>query len=129
MIKTKNNLIYADECYKIIGLVFEVFNKLGSNHKEIFYQKALAESFRNNKIEFKEQLRAKVKYHDKEVGIYIFDFLVFNKIVLELKTKNYFSKSDIEQIYRYLKATNLKLGLIIHFSKDGVKYKRVINIK
>lgn len=70
----------------------------------------------------------KVKYKGRELGIYIFDFLVFGKIVVELKVRNYFSKKDIEQLYRYLKATNLKLGLIIHFTKEGVKYKRIVNL-
>jgi GxxExxY protein len=126
-IKNKENLIYADECYRIMGIVFDVYNRLGYGHKESFYQKALAEDFTKNKIEFKEQLRCKVKYKEKDLGIYILDFLVFNKIVLELKQKNYISGRDIKQLYRYLRATDLKLGIIITFTPDGIKYKRVVN--
>lgn len=125
----KEDLIYADECYQIIGLVFKVFNNVGYNHKESFFQKALAGEFTDNKINFKEQLRCRVKYGNKDLGIYILDFLVFGKIVLELKKRDYFSTKDIDQLLKYLKATNLKLGIIIHFTKNGVRYKRIINLK
>lgn len=125
----KKDLIYADECYQVMGLVFKVFNDIGYNHKESFFQKALAAEFVDNKIDFKEQLRCKVKYKGKEVGLYILDFLVFGKIILELKKRDYFSTKDIEQLLKYLKATTLKLGIIIHFTKNGVRYKRVPNLK
>ena len=128
MIKTNKNLIYADECYEVMGLVFKVFNEVGYGHKENFYQKAIAEIFKENNIEFKEQLGCKVKFRGKDLGIYIFDFLVFGKIVLELKQRDFFSTKDIEQLLRYLKATNLKLGIIIHFTKNGIRYKRVPNL-
>ena len=51
--KIKKDLIYADECYEIMGVVFEVFRNLGFGHRENFYQKALAKSFKDNKIKFK----------------------------------------------------------------------------
>lgn len=112
-----------------MGIVFDVYNCLGYGHKENFYQKAIAEGFVKNKIEFKEQLRCKVKYKEKDLGIYVLDFLVYNKIVLELKQKNYISGRDIKQLYRYLRATNLKLGIVITFTPDGIKYKRIVNSK
>lgn len=125
----RKDLVYKDECYKIIGLIFEVFNNVGYGHKESFYQKATANSFLENKIKFKQQVKARVKYKEKEIGFYIFDFLVFEKIVVELKQKNYFSKKDIDQIYSYLKAANLKLGILVYFTKEGIRYKRIINLK
>lgn len=127
--KTNKDLIYAEECYQLMGIIFKVFKKLGFGHKESFYQKALAEEFESNNIDFTEQLRCKVKYKNKELGIYILDFLVFGKIIIELKQKNFISSKDIEQLYRYLRATNLKLGLIVTFTKDGAKCKRVVNLK
>ncbi|MDO9231262.1 MAG: GxxExxY protein [bacterium] len=125
----RNDLIYKDECYKIIGLIFSIFNEIGYGHKESFYQKAIANIFSENNIEFKEQLKAKVKHRGKEIGYYIFDFLVFDKIVIELKSKNYFSKRDIDQLYSYLKAMNLKLGILVYFTKECVRYKRIVNLE
>lgn len=127
--KIKDDFIYADLTYKIIGALFEVFNTVGPNHKEIFYQKAVAREFQEVKIFFKEQLPAKITYKGKIIGIYYFDFLIEDKIILELKSRDYFSKKDIDQAFAYLKAKNLKLGIIAHFTKRGVKIKRVVNIK
>ena len=124
----KNDLIYKEECYKIIGLIFEVFNAVGYGHKEKFYQKAIVSIFLENNIKFKEQLKAKVKFKGNEIGYYIFDFLVFDKIVIELKQGNYFSKKHIEQLYSYLKAMNFKLGILIYFTNKGIRYKRIVNL-
>lgn len=127
--KTKKDLIYADKCYRIMGIIFKVFKKMGFGHKESFYQKALADEFKDNKIDFKEQLRCKVKYKDKDLGFYLLDFLVFDKIILELKQKSFISAKDISQLYKYLRATGLKLGLVVTFTKEGAKCKRVVNLK
>jgi GxxExxY protein len=65
----------------------------------------------------------------KEIGEYILDFLYEDNIVIELKQGDGFSKRNINQIYSYLKATNLKLGLLINFTRNGVKFKRIVNLK
>lgn len=125
----REDLIYKDECYKIIGLVFSVFNELGYGHREKFYQNAISDIFTENKIPFKKELKARVNFKGREIGYYYFDFLVFDKIVIELKQRNYFSKKDIEQLYSYLKAMKLKLGILIYFTKNGIRYKRIVNLK
>jgi len=76
--------------------------------EEKFYQKAIAQNFKIGKFNFKEQLPARIFYKGKFLGIYYFDFLVEDKIVLEIKVRNYFSKKDIDQLYSYLKAQKLK---------------------
>ena len=127
--KTKRELIYADECYKIIGIIFGVFNEIGFGYKENYYQKAIAKAFEKNNIEFREQLRAKVKFKNEDLGILILDFLVLGKIVIELKQKRYFSQRDINQVYSYLRETKLKLGLLVYFTNNGVRFKRIVNLK
>lgn len=129
MRKTSRDIIYASECYQIMGLIFNVFNECGHGHKERIYQKAIAETFRKNKINFEEQAKAKLKLGDKDLGIYFLDFIVFGKIVIEIKQKNFFSTKDIKQLYSYLKATGLRLGILVHFTQKGVQYKRIVNIK
>lgn len=129
MEKSKNKLVYEKESYEVIGIVYEVFNKLGYGHKEKFYQKAIAEEFRSKNIPFRQELRVKIKYKEKELGVYILDFLVFDKIVIELKQGNNFSRQNIKQLYSYLKATNLKLGLLINFASQGIRVKRIANLR
>jgi len=124
--KTKKKLIFAEECYQIMGIVFKVYKELGFGHKENVYQKALAKEFKNSGF---EQLRYKLKYKEEMLGIYILDFLVFGKIILEIKQRSFISSKDIDQIYKYLRAKNLKLGIIITFTNDGVRFKRIVNLR
>lgn len=127
--KKDNELLYADLTYKIIGALFAAANNVGSGHKEKFYQKAVAKELKDAGLGFVEQLQAKIDYKGELLGTYYFDFLIENKVVLEIKVRNYFSRQDIEQLLRYLKAKDLKLGIIAHFTKGGVKFKRVVNLR
>ena len=129
MSKKDTEFLFEKESYAIIGAAYDVFNALGPGHKELFYQKALARYFQEHNIPFEKELQAKVCYRGEEVGIYRLDFLVFGKIVVELKKRKYFSQKDIRQVYAYLRAMNLKLGILIHFGQDAVHKKRVVNIR
>jgi len=124
----RKDLVYPELSYQIIGILFEVWTKLGFGHKENFYQNAIAQELESLGLKIKKELPVKISYKGKIVGTYYFDFLIGDKIVLEIKIKNYFSKRDIEQLYSYLKAKNLKLGIIAHFTRTGVKFKRIINL-
>ena len=120
--------MYPELSYQLIGMMFDVGVSLGFGHKEKFYQKALSQLFKENNLKFKEQLPCKLYFKEKFIGIYYFDFLIEDKIILEIKSKNFFSKQDIEQLYNYLKVQKLKLGIIAHFTRDQVKFKRVVNL-
>ena len=124
----RGDLLYPDLCYQIVGILFEVWKNLGSGHKEKFYGKAAAREFKIKGLKFQEQLPAKINYKKENLGIYYFDFLIEDKIVLETKVKNFFSKKDIDQLYSYLKVKGLQLGIVAHFTNTGVKFKRVVNI-
>ncbi|PIR44193.1 GxxExxY protein [Candidatus Wolfebacteria bacterium CG10_big_fil_rev_8_21_14_0_10_31_9] len=130
MIKNSNEekVIYPQLSYKIVGALFEVYNSLGYGYKEKYYQRALSEALKGLGIKFKEQLLSTVKFKNNDIGKIFLDFLIDDKIVLEIKKTDRFSKTEIEQVLGYLKATNLKLGIIAHFTKDGIKYKRILNI-
>lgn len=125
----KEELVYPELSYAIIGILFDVYNKLGYGHKEIVYQRAIAASLKNIGLEFKEQVYAPVIFKNTVVGKNFFDFLIDNKVVLEIKRGNYFCKSHIEQIYQYLVVGNLKLGILIYFSPTKLHFKRIVNIK
>jgi len=124
-----DKLIHENESYKIIGIVYDVYNEVGYGHKEKYYQNAVSIALKKEKITFQEQVYAQLKYKDVRIGKYFFDFLIDDKIVLELKVGSIYSKKNIEQVYSYLKVNNLKLGIIVNFTKNGVKVKRIVNIK
>jgi len=122
-------VIYPELSYKIIGILFEIWKEIGYSHKEKYIQKAIVSAFSKNNISFKKEVKTDLKFKDDKIGLYFLDFLIENKIVLEIKKRDYFSKNDIEQVYSYLKTKKLKLGIIAHFTKNGVKFKRILNIK
>jgi GxxExxY protein len=121
-------VIYKKLSYDIVGSVFEVFKELGYGFKERYYEDAIAKEFKSRKIIFKRQIPYKLKYKNEVIGNYQFDFLVENKIIVELKRGDYFSKSNMTQVLQYLKATNLKLGILINITSNGVKFKRILNL-
>ncbi len=124
----RDGLVYKDECYRIVGSVMNVFNQLGYGYDEKTYQKAVAEALRQAGFKFTEQLYAPVMFGDKIVGRNFFDFLIENIIVLELKKGDHFSSAHIKQVYQYLVAKNLKLGILVYFAPRGVHYKRIVNL-
>ena len=125
----RSDLILPDLSYKIVGILFDVFNSLGYGYKEIYYQRAIVESFRGVGISFKEQITVPLIFKGKKIGDHRFDFLVEDKIILEIKRGDYFSRSDINQLHGYLLSSGLKLGLLAYFSSKGLKFKRIVNIK
>ena len=127
MIK-RNDLIYPELCYKIVGILYDVFNEVGPGHKEVLYQKAISIAFDKNKIHFSEQVYTPLKYQNMQIGKYFLAFLIENKIVLEIKKDSIFRKQNIDQVFSYLRASNLKLGIIANFARNGVKFKRIVNI-
>ena len=124
----RNDLIYPDLCYQIIGILFEIYKQLGSSYHEKYYQKIVAMELKNCGLKYREQVLAPLFYKNKRVGNYFLDFVIENKIVLELKKGEKFPRKNIEQIYAYLKATGLKLGILANFTKNGVKFKRIVNL-
>jgi GxxExxY protein len=121
-------VLYKELSFGIIGAVFDVYNTLGSGYQEKYYERALAVEFRKRSIIFKEQYPVPLEYEGESIGRYAVDFLINNKIVLELKKGDYFSPSNIKQVIAYLKALKLQLGILVNFTSRGVKFKRILNL-
>jgi GxxExxY protein len=122
-----SKIIYPELSYEIIGAAFKVFNNLEYGHNEKYYQRALEEEFKIKKINFEKEKEVDLLYLDKKIGKYRLDFILENKIVVELKVLSDFRQRHIKQVMGYLKETKLKLAIIIYFTKAGVKYRRVVN--
>ena len=123
-----SEIIYKELSYKILGILFTVYKNLGSGHRELYYQRAIAEEFKKQNLIFKEQVSVPLVYNNKSIGLHRVDFLVDNKIVLEIKKDEYFSHLHIKQLHGYLKVLNLQLGILANFTKNGVKQKRILNV-
>lgn len=126
--KIRDDLIHPELSYQIVGILFEVYNKLGYGYQEKYYGKAVAAAFKSAVLNYKEQLPVTLKFKDQKIGIYFLDFLVEDKIIVELKRGDRVSLDYIKQTYAYLKATNLKLGILAQFTAHGIKFRRIVNL-
>ena len=124
---TKNrvdNFLYEDLSYKIRGCVFTVYNNLGFGHKEDIYQKALALEFKNANLNFSQQTNLAIIYQNNKIGTYRPDFIIDDKIIIEIKAVPFMPKSYETQLTYYLKGTNYKLGFIINFGDKKLDIRR-----
>mgnify|MGYP001604295094 CR=1 FL=1 len=119
-------LIHKDLSYKIIGILYEVYNNFGPGYQEKYYQKAIKMALEKASIPYLEQVRADLEYKGKFIGRYYIDFVVNYKIVLEIKVSVNFSKRDIRQVLGYLKQSGLELGILAYFASEGLKFKRIL---
>ncbi len=124
----KSDLLYPELSYKIVGLLFEIYESFGPGRREEYYQKALSIALSDAKLAFKKELPVKINYKGKFIATNYLDFLVEEKIVVEMKQGDRFNPKDIKQVYGYLQATKLKLGILARFTHSGVKYKRIVNV-
>lgn len=122
------NLIYPELSYKVVGVLFETYNTLGYGHKESVYQKALAALFLKNEINFSEQYQVDLIVNKIKITRGRVDFLIEDKMLLELKSGDYFRPLNIKQLYTYLRSTNLKLGILSNFTSRGLIFKRIVNL-
>ncbi|TSC95007.1 MAG: hypothetical protein CEN87_19 [Parcubacteria group bacterium Licking1014_1] len=125
---TNKNLLEADLCYKIQGAIFNVVNKYGKGFKENIYQKALVEEFIKQNISFEQQKRINIYSLDtgKPLGVYIPDFIIDNKVVLEIKASNFTTKQDISQQRSYLRASTYEIGYLVNFNSSELDIQRSI---
>ncbi|MCK4543131.1 MAG: GxxExxY protein [Spirochaetales bacterium] len=122
---TKEELDSVSE--KIIGAAYKISNTLGSGFLEKVYENALAHELRKDGMKIEQQKSIKVYYDNMVVGDYFADLIVDETIIVELKTAKHIDNIHLAQTLNYLKATGLKLGLIINFGKPRVEIKRVAN--
>ncbi len=119
-------LKYSDETYQIIGAAMEVHKTIGCGFTEHLYQEAFEQELQLRKIPFQREKSFHVTYKGKELKKeFRPDFVCYDKIIVELKAVDDFADDHFAQVYNYLKATGLSLGLLINFGKKSLDYKRV----
>ena len=121
-------LLYRDECYKIIGSCFEVYNNLGSGFLENVYQECLEIEIKNNKIKYISQKEIEIKYKENVIKHkYRADMVCYDKIIIEIKTVSKLTNEHRAQVINYLKATGYKLGILVNFGAfPKLEYERIV---
>ncbi|MBM3251051.1 MAG: GxxExxY protein [Candidatus Nealsonbacteria bacterium] len=118
-------LIYPDLSYKITGLLFQVHNKLGRFRKEKYYCNYFENMLKVSELNYEREKSILLENQRNADRV---DFCIEGKILIDFKNKKFITKTDYFQMINYLKALNLKLGLIVNFRNTYLKPKRVVNL-
>lgn len=127
IISYQHDLLYKDEVYSFISCCFEVHKNLGKGFLEAVYCDALCYELKKKNIPFEREKKFQINYKDIVLPHYYFcDLIVFDRIVIELKAQENIVNSHYKQLLNYLAITNCKLGLLVNFGEDSLKFKRVM---
>lgn len=121
--------IYQEESYKIRGAIYAVHRELGCGFLERVYQDALECEFQERGIPYEREKEIRIMYKGRPLGDpYRADFVCYGKIIVELKALSELDGTHRAQVINYLKATKMKLGLLVNFGEISAKVERILNV-
>lgn len=121
------DVVYPELSYLLMGALFQIHNELGTKYQEKHYQRAIEIKLKELKIPYQKEVMVEVLFGGEKLGKFFADFIIDGKILLETKMIWRITSSEIKQILRYLKATNLKLAIIANFKHPQLEFRRVLN--
>ena len=123
----KDKYLLQNECYQIIGVCMEIHRILGKGLLEIVYKDAIEFEFNRNGIPYEREKKYEIEYKGLVLPHYFFaDFVVFDKIILEVKAQKGLVEEHYRWVIKYLVISKCRLGLIINFGDDSLFIKRLI---
>jgi len=121
------HLLYKEESYQIIGLCMEVHKHLGRGFDEIVYKDALQYEFESADIPFERERKYDIQYKSIILPHQFYaDFVVFGKVILEVKAVRLLAKAHVKQTMNYLAASRLKLGILVNFGQESLTHQRIV---
>ena len=124
--KDAEEFLYEDLTYKIRGALFEARKNLGLGHKENVYHSALEIEFTKIGLLFESKKNIPIFYDGKTIGTYQPDFVIDNKVIIELKALPEIGRTQTEQVWSYLKGCEYKLALLINYGSRNLEIKRIV---
>jgi GxxExxY protein len=125
--KIIEELLFKEECYTVIGLCIRIHNKLGKGFKEVVYKDAMEIEFKKASILYEREKKFSIEYEGVSLShTFDADFLVFDSIILEVKASSRFHPDNFKQTLNYLKASQVKLGILINFGEGKLNFKRIV---
>ncbi|MBI3362742.1 MAG: GxxExxY protein [Chloroflexi bacterium] len=122
-----DNVLYPDLSYRIMQIAFEVHNTLGPGFVENIYREAMIIEFERQGISVEREKTIQVVYKGVIIGTHRLDLIIDGKIVLELKAVTALNDVFKQQLLSYLKATGMRLGILINFGGKKVESVRIVN--
>ncbi|WP_281228491.1 GxxExxY protein [Flavobacterium aquiphilum] len=122
-----SNYLYEEDTYKIIGALIEVHKHLGKGFSEIVYKDAFEYELNRIKISFEREKEYLVHYKDTILNHKFYaDFVVLDKIIIEIKSTDSIHEKHISQCLNYLHVSGHRLAILVNFNKTSLEYKRII---
>ena len=122
------NYLHEQETYKLIGLAMEVHRHLGKGFSEVVYKDAIEYELKNNNIIYQREKEYAVNYKGTILKHKFYaDFVVYDKIILELKSKKGIIEDHYAQVINHLTISKHELGLLINFHEKSLEFKRIIS--
>jgi GxxExxY protein len=125
----KEEYKYSDITEKIIGSAMRVHQRMRNGYQELIYHRCLIIEFKKIALSFLSEIELPIFYDDIEVGKRRVDFLIENKVIVEIKALSELADVHLAQALNYLEAMNLEIGLLINFGAKSLEIKRLINNK
>jgi GxxExxY protein len=120
-------LIYKDEAFKVVGICMKIHKTLGMGLKEINYKDAMEIEFIDDSLPYEREKKFVVKYKDRILrNPYVADYVVFDSIILEIKSASAIIEPHMAQGLSYLAVSGLKLALVINFGERSLTWKRIV---
>ena len=123
----KNKYEFEELSNQIIGSAIEVHMELGPGFLENIYEQAMRVELSKKGLQFEFQKEIRIDYRGEQIGVHRLDLIVESEIIVEMKAVKELSDIHFAQLRSYLKATGLKVGLLLNFSKPTLEVKRVVN--
>jgi len=124
-----NEYKYSELTSRIIGCAMKVHSALGNGFQEVIYQRALVIEMEDSGLAFSREHEMPIYYKQKQIGTRRVDFLVEEKISVELKAIISLEDVHLAQAINYLEAYDLEIGLLINFGSKSLMFKRLANKK
>jgi len=119
-------ILYPELSYKLVGLLFSVHNDLGCFRNEKQYSDAIERGLKSLKVPYMREFHLPQSFEGENKNRNIVDFVVDDKIILEVKTKTAIVKEDYLQVKRYLVSSSFKLGILVNFRRKYLTPKRIL---
>lgn len=123
----RDDLVYPELSYEIIGILIRVHNELGNSYQEKYYQRAIAAGLTKMGIGFQEQVPVELTFDGVPIGQYRVDFMIDDKMVLEVKAISRLTVKDFRQVDGYLRALGKELGILANFRTANLVFHRILN--
>jgi len=122
--------IYKEESYKTVGILYEVHKNLGRGFSEIVYKDAIEYELQLQNIPYQREKEFSVNYKSTILKHKFYaDFVIYDKIILEVKTVDCFNNANYNQCLNYLKISKNKLAILANFNLISLEYKRIVSSK